>query len=120
MTSSVEKGPQVWMVSLLIVSLLVVRVPVLSEQRMVNTGQFDDDGDTGDNSFVLGELLGTNGESDGQDVGHRIAVIGVATLGGVVTGFGPSFPSLVMSSVSRGVGFFVSEGGRDVEALDGV
>lgn len=35
-----------------------------------DTGQLLNGSDTGDNSLVLGELLGTDGEGDGQDGGH--------------------------------------------------
>lgn len=35
-----------------------------------DTGQLLDGSDTGDDGLVLGELLGTDGEGDGQDSGH--------------------------------------------------
>ena len=35
-----------------------------------NSGQLLDGGDTGDDGLVLGELLSTDGEGDGQDGGH--------------------------------------------------
>lgn len=46
------------------VSLLVVSV------KNGDTGQLLDSSDTGDDSVLLGELLGTDGEGDGRHNGH--------------------------------------------------
>lgn len=52
------------------VSLLVVSVTVLVGAKNGDTSQLLNNSDTGDNSLLLGELLGTDCENDGQDGGH--------------------------------------------------
>ena len=65
--SSAEKGPQAHMETFSIASLCRVGRESTGFVRAKNggTGQFIDGGDMHDNSLVLGELLGTNDESDG-------------------------------------------------------